>query len=116
VFYIKYKINFYWLVGKFVYLNKYRTTNIIKKCSEYLSYYFGDSYSFSYDKVLTMRKLFLYFPIYNHNLEKIDWNYYLELLKLNKDISYFYYRVCLFCELDFNSFKSMINTNMYYRI
>ena len=61
-----------------------------------------------------MRKLFLYFPIYSHDLEKIGWDYYLELLKLDKDISYFYYRICLFCELDFISFKCMINNNIYY--
>jgi len=62
---IIYKINFFWLIGKFVYDKRNYSDNIIEKCSNYLSYYFGDSYSFSYDNILFMRKFYLYFPITN---------------------------------------------------
>ena len=111
---IIYKIYFLWLIGKFVYNKNDCCENIIKKCSDFLSYYFGDSYSFSYDNILFMRKFYLYFPIYLEKYENIPWNYYVALLKINnEEITKLYLNICLFCNFDYNSLKRMIDGNLY---
>lgn len=114
---ITYRIYFYWLVGKFVFDKRDCCNNIIEKCSEYLSYYFGDSYSFSYNNLVCMRKFYLCFPVYLDKFENISWKYYLKLLDINNSsIAKFYLKVCLFCDMDYESLNSMINSNTYYRI
>lgn len=114
---IIYKINFFWLIGKFVYDKRNYSDNIIEKCSNYLSYYFGDSYSFSYNNILHMRKFYLFFPVYLNKFENISWDYYVDLLKLNnQDIAKFYLKICLFCDMDYSNFKKMINDNIYFSI
>jgi len=111
------KINFYWLVGKFVFTKKNCCLNVVQKCSDFLSYYFGESNSFSYVNVLFMKKFYLYFPIYNKIFGKLTWDYYLELLKINnKKIAYFYFRVCVFCSLSLSDLKNMLSCDIYHRI
>ena len=64
-----------------------------------------------------MKKLYLYFPIYDKRFEKLSWKYYIELFKLNnKEILYFYFKISLFCNLDFFDFKNMITSQRYFRI
>ena len=69
-----------------------------------------------------MKKMYLYFPIYDKRFEKLSWKYYIELFKLknsylyNKEILYFYFKISLFCNLDFFDFKNMITSQIYFRI
>lgn len=64
-----------------------------------------------------MKKLYLYFPIYDKRFENLSWQYYIELFKLNnKEILYFYFKISLFCNLDFLDFKNMITSQVYFRI
>ena len=114
---IEHNINFYWIVGKFINSNKNKCLNIIEKVSDYLSYYYGDSYNYSYQNIIYMKKMYLYFPIYDKRFEKLSWKYYIELFKLNnKEILYFYFKISLFCNLDFFDFKNMITSQIYFRI
>lgn len=91
--------------------------NIISKCSRYLSYYFGNSTMFSCDNVIFMRKFYRYFPIFLERMYSLDWNSYLELLKLkNKKACYFYFNLALFCNYNLDELKLAIKNEMYYRI
>lgn len=110
------KISFYWRVGRIIFNAKNSCSNIHLKCSDYLSYYYGDSISYSLDKINLMRKLYLYFPIYLNCMNKINWNSYLEMLKLKKDECYFYYSILLFCGDNSEELKNLIDSKIYQRI
>ena len=81
-----------------------------------MSYYYGDSNIFSLENVYIMKKFYLYFPVYNEFIEKIDWEYYKLLLRLEKDECYFYYRIVIFCNSDISELYNMINNNIFFRI
>lgn len=113
---MKSNILFYWKIGRFIYNNKDACQNSSSKCSNYLSYYFGDSYKYSLDKINLMKRLYLYFPMYLDCMNNINWNSYLELLKLSKKECYFYYNISLFCGDDYDELKNLIQSNVYSRI
>ena len=63
-----------------------------------------------------MKKFYLYFPILNNNLVKLDWNYYRKLLNLDRKECYFYYRIIIFCNSNLNDALEMIDSDIFYRI
>lgn len=108
---------FFWEIGKFVFNKRDFCENIVSKTSTYLSYYYGNSGMFSVQNIIFMRKFYLYFPIFNSNIYKLDWDSYVELMKIkNREICYFYYRISLFCNLNYFELKNLININMYSRL
>ena len=96
--------------------NKKSCSNIIEKSSSFLSYYYGNSNLFSLDNMHIIRKLYLYFPIFNNYLETLNWDYYKVLLKLDKKECYFYYYIVLFCNSDLTDLYEMIENDYYLRI
>lgn len=64
---------------------------------------------FSLKKIIEMERFYIYFPIYNNNLEKLDWDYYLELIKIkNCCLRMIYYKIAIFSECGFDTFKSLL--------
>lgn len=64
-----------------------------------------------------MKKFYLYFPIYDKRMDNLDWESYLELLKLNnKFICYFYFKISLFCNFNYAEIKSLVDSNIYFLI
>lgn len=111
------KLNFFWKVGKLTVEKNSCCENIVSRCSRYLSYYFGNSTMFSCDNIIFMRKFYRYFPIFLDKMNALDWDSYLELLKLkNKKACYFYFNLSLFCNYNFNDLKLAIENDTYYRI
>lgn len=113
----KYKLNFFWKVGKFTVEKRFLCENIVKRCSSYLAYYFGNSSMFSYENIIFMKKFYLYFPIFIDVMNDLDWNSYIELLSLNdKKMCYFYYNLSLFCKFNYDDLKRVIDNEIYFRI
>lgn len=110
------KILFLWKIGRFINFYSKRTDNIVMMVSNYLSYYYGNSYKFSLSNVNLMKKLYIYFPIYNTFIEKLDWNLLKKILILNKKECYFYFRIILLCHSNSYELEKLINTNIYFRI
>lgn len=90
--------------------------NIHLKCSDFLSYYFGNSVNYSLVNINLMRKLYIYFPIYLNCMNKINWESYLEMLRLEKKECYFYYNILLFCGDDSEELRNLINSKVFQRI
>ena len=106
----------FWKIGKFIQGKKYSCFNIHITCSNYLSYYYGNSHRFSLFHIQMMEKLYSYFPIFSERMREIRWDSYLELLSLKPKECYFYYHILLFCGDDFDELKQLIRTNLYSRI
>ena len=105
-----------WKIGKFLKDKEKSCFNVHKICSDYFSYYYGNSYQFSLVHIQMMEKLYYYFPIYCEKMKNIHWNSYLELLKLSKRECYFYYYILLFCGDDYFELKQLICNDLYSRI
>lgn len=110
------KILFLWKIGRFINFYDKKTDNIVMMVSNYLSYYYGNSYKFSLSNVNLMKKLYMYFPIYTTFIEKLDWNLLKKILILNKKECYFYFRIVLLCHSKPYELERLINTNIYFRI
>lgn len=96
---------------------RFNCENIINKCSQYFSCYFGNSTMFSYDNIVYMRKFYRYFPIYLDKMGELEWESYLELLKLkNRKACYFYFNLSLFFGYDYESLKNVVDEQIYFRI
>ena len=109
-------IAFFWKLGKFLYEKGPNCTNIYLRCSNYLSYYYGNSYRYNLFNISNISKFYTYFPIYLDSMSKISWNSYLELLKLDLKECYFYYYIIHFCGDDCIELKKLIQMNLYSRI
>lgn len=108
-YYRKNRLFLYWHVGKFVFEYQKKYPNTYGKLSSFLQYYFGMTNLFSLKKIIEMERFYIYFPIYNNNLEKLDWDYYLELIKIkNCCLRMIYYKIAIFSECDFDTFKSLL--------
>lgn len=105
-----------WKVGKFVKENILSCENIHKSCSQFFSYYYGNSNRFSLFYIQMMEKFYSYFPIYINCMDKIRWRSYLELLKLEREECYFYYQLLLFCGDNYKELKNLIQSNLFVRI
>lgn len=75
------------------------------------------SKTFSRENVNYMRKFYQCFPIYIDELNKLNWEHYLELLKIsNLKERYFYLKTTIFCKGSVKDLKDIINKNIYYLI
>ena len=100
-----------------LYENKNNFDNITKKYSDLLSYYFGNSFLFSREKIHYMKLLYLDYPIFYPELERVSWDQYLLLFKIgNKKERYFYYRLSLWFNSNYEDTYQMIKNNYYNRL
>ena len=105
-----------WKIGRFISEKKNSCGNIHKECSNFLSYYYGNSYRFSLLHIQLMERFYSYFPIFVDCMNNIQWNSYIPLLLLNQKECYFYYRILLFCGDDSHELFRLIHSDLYSRI
>ena len=105
-----------WSIGKFMNEKEASCFNIQQLCSNYLSYYYGNSFYYSLFHIQMMRKLYQYFPIYMDVMNQIHWNSYLILLGLPSKECYFYYSLLLFCGDNISELNCLIQSGLYFRI
>ncbi|MBR3211369.1 MAG: hypothetical protein IKF71_05495 [Bacilli bacterium] len=105
-----------WLIGRFLKEKESSCGNIHQVCSNYLSYYYGNSFCYSLSQIRKMKQFYLYFPIFIECMNQIRWSSYLELLKLPSKECYFYYSLLLFCGDDLLELKRLIYSDLYMRI
>lgn len=110
------QIEYFWKIGKFLFDKNNMCLNITEKISGFLSYYYGNSSTFSIENINLMKKFYLYFPIYSKYIERINWDCYRRLLILSKKECYFYYKIVLFCNSDKSDLESMIENSIFLRI
>lgn len=107
----------FWNIGKEVFETQKYFDNATDKYSNYFQYKFGMSECFSRENVNLMKKLYLYFPIFNDNLLKLEWGHYLVLLKISdRKRRMFYYNLTLFCCGTIGELNNIINNCLYERI
>lgn len=70
--------------------------------------------AFSTENVHYMKKFYQCFPIYLPELNKLKWEHYLELLKIDDTKErYFYLRVAMFCKSSVLELRDFINNDIY---
>ena len=75
--------------------------------------------AFSTENVHYMKKFYQCFPIYLPELNKLKWEHYLELLKIDDIKIYcliredFYLRVAMFCKSSVLELRDFINNDIY---
>lgn len=110
-------ISLFWKIGKKIYEDKEKYDNVVLKYADYLSYYYGNSHFYTRENIRFMKLFYLSFPIFNIKLEKISWEQYKLLLKIdNERERYFYFYLSLLFNSDFEETKSFIKNNYYKRI
>ena len=114
--YINNSIYLYWNIGRRI-CEKNKYQNIIEKYSNYLSYYYGNSYFFTRENIHYMKRFYLDFPIYYDKLCSISWEQYRLLLKIrDKKERFFYYRLSLLFKSDYKDTLEFIDNKYYFRI
>ena len=105
-----------WNIGRFMDKKGCTCSNIHQVCSNFLSYYYGNSSYFSLFHIQMMKKLYDYFPIFLDKMNLIEWSSYIEILKLSQKECYFYYKLLLFCGDDLVELKKLIQSNLFLRV
>ena len=107
----------FWNIGKNVYEDRHYCDNVIKKYSDYCSYYYGNSIMFSRESIHLMKRFYMNFPIFQKELEKISWDQYQLLLKIpNQGERYFYFYLSLLFQSDYEETLSFIQNQYFFRI
>ena len=72
------------------------------------------SETFSRENVNYMKRFYQCFPIYIDELNKLVWEHYVELLKINNSKErYFYLRIAMFCKSSVLELRDFINNDIY---
>lgn len=112
----KNKLFLFWNIGKKVYEEQNSCENVIKKYSDYCSYYFGDSLLFTRENIHLMKRFYMNYPIFYKEMTNITWNQYQLLLLIhNKKERMFYYALSLFISADYNELLNLVQ-NQYFLI
>ena len=112
--YIKKQLFLFWKIGKLIFDKQNYYENIVLKMSNYLSYYYGMSSTFSIENINYMRKFYYCFPNYIENLNKLSFEHYKLLVNINEaEERYFYFWIALFCRSSVEELKSLILNNIY---
>ena len=107
----------YWLIGKRIFALKNRCSNPCEYISNYYSYLYGNSYMFSRENVIYMKKLYLFYPIYFNIFDKISWDIFKLLLSINSNkVRNFYLNILLFCNSSYEELSLLIDNYIYFRI
>lgn len=114
---IKNKLFFFWNIGKNICFNRERYENIILKYSEFYSYKYGTSSTFTRENIHYMKRFYCKFPIFINVFTKLEWEHYVLLLRISDARElYFYFRVAIFCRSSVSDLNHIINNNFYNRI
>ena len=114
---IKDHLFLFWNIGKNIHFNSGRYENIVSKYSEFYSYKYGMSRTFTRENIRYMKRFYCKFPIFINGLTKLEWEHYVLLLRIS-DVRelYFYFRVAIFCRSSVSDLNDIINNMFYKRI
>ncbi len=112
--FINNRLLLFWKIGKNVFLSQKRYENVISKCSDLCSYHYGMTETFSRENIRYMRQFYECFPIYLPEFNKLDWEHYIELIKI-RDLKerYFYLKATIFCSGSVVELRDIIKRNIY---
>lgn len=104
----------FWKIGEVVFKRENVHENSVSKYSNFFSYRYGMSDTFSIRNIKYMKKFYSCFPIYIKELDKLSFEHY----KLLVDVSdvtrrYFYFRVAMFCRSSVFELKHIISSDLY---
>ena len=103
------KLNLYWCIGNE--LNKL-DCNLINSLSKKLVSKYGDEYNIN--NLNNMYQFYMCYPLWNDELTKLSFDYYLELIKIkDKDKREFYYKETINNKWDLITLELKIET-LYY--
>lgn len=107
----------FWKIGKCVFEYHKYEENIYTRISDFYSYKYGLDSTYSVDNINCMKLFYICFPIYTKKIEKLSWDYYLQLIKIkNRSMRNFYFKTCIFCNLSLDEFICCLNNKLYERI
>lgn len=110
----KNRLFLFWKVGKFVFKKQKSCENAILKYAKLCQYHYGMSYVFTRENVRYMTRFYQFFPIYLPQMNKLKWEHYLELLKINNlRERYFYFKLTLFCKGSVLDLRNSIKNEIY---
>lgn len=110
------QIYLFWCVGKYVVEHSMQDC-IIQKVSNYFSYRYGLSSTFSFHQIQKMRCFYLSFPKFIPALTYLSWNHYHHLVFIDDvDKKYFYFFISLFCFLLPSELELAISNQLYEQI
>lgn len=114
---MKMRLFLFWKIGENVFKRQKCYENVALKYSNYLSYYYGMSNTFSIGNINYMRKFYCCFPNYYKALDKLSFEHYKLLVDINEvEERYFYFRVALFCRSTIEELDEIIREDTYYYI
>ena len=107
----------FWNIGKRVYEYQDTCHNIVERCSNFCSYYYGNSIQFSRENIHLMKRFYMNYPIYTSYLENFSWEQYQLFLKIkDKKERQFYYYLSHFFHSTYEETLSFIHNHYYERI
>ena len=110
------QIYLFWCVGKYV-VEHSEQDYIVQKVSNYFSYRYGLSSTFSFGQIQKMRCFYLSFPKFMPILSYLSWNHYQQLIFIRDvDKKYFYFFISLFCFFFLLELESAISNQLYEQI
>ena len=115
--YLYNKVLLFWNIGKSVYEKGDTCCNIVKKYSDYCSYYFGNSIQFTRENIHLMKRFYMNFPIYHSSMNDFSWEQYRLLLSIeDKKERQFYYYLSHFLQSDYHYLLQFVDNQYYSRI
>lgn len=107
----------FWQIGKAVYEKQTEYENVIKKYSDYCSYYYGNSFLYTRENIHFMKKFYLNYPIFTKKLDLISWEQYKLLLSIDDKFERdFYFRLSLLFHSNYAETLEFMHNKYYLRI
>lgn len=94
-----------------------RREDIVYDISNYYSYRYGLSETFSIYNVQLMKCFYLCFPIFRKQLLELNWEHYTLLFSVSDfGRRMFYFHICIFCKFTISQLQFAIEQQLYERI
>ena len=104
----------FWKIGKLVSKKQKCCENVVVKYSNFFSYYYGMSSTFSISNINYMKRFYSCFPLYINKLNNLSFEHYKLLIHICElEERYFYFWVAMFCRSSVEELKLMISNNLY---
>ena len=111
---VKNQLYSFWLIGKYVFQKQKDYENSFCAVSNFLSYYYGMSNTFTIFNIKMMRNFYCCFPIFICDMNRLHWEHYLQLVTIiDVEERYFYFRVAIFCRSNADELQSLIDRKIY---
>lgn len=110
----KKRLYLFWKIGKYVLERQEFCENAIYKYARLCAYHYGMSQTFSRENVRVMTNFYISFPIFIPEMIKLEWEHYVELLKIaDCKKRLFYFQTAIFCKSSVEELHQVI-TNCFY--